>query len=516
MKFLVFGSINSDVLFSVDHIVTAGETISSKDVKLNAGGKGANQAAALGKSGLEVFFAGKCNENGRWILELLESFNVDTSLSILSNQVQTGQAIIQIDSKGQNSIILSPGGNDSFEEQEAENILSPFGEGDAIILQNEINITAQLIDMAKERKMTVFLNPSPFDSRAKNFDYNKVDYIFINEIEACGLAGCQMNDDIDFGFCKNIGDCILTKYPEIKIISNEKVFSMLPQFIDEDILKVLNTNNLEQYLEDKKIVVKEGDTINLGKHTLQFIMAPMVHWPEVMLTYEQSEKILFSADAFGKFGTLDTDEPWVDESRRYFINIVGKYGMQVQNLLKKASSLDIQMICSLHGPILKDNLDYYIGLYNIWSKYEAEEDGILVVCGSLHGNTYQAAKKFAEDLKEKGNNVKFVDIARESIPDVVSEAFKYSKMCIACATYNMNIFPAMNSFLHLLREKNFQNRKIGIIENGSWAPNAAKVIKDMLSMMKNIDILEPVVTIKTKLNKESEEEMKKLEKAISK
>ena len=309
---------------------------------------------------------------------------------------------------------------------------------------------------------------------------------------------------------------ILAKYPEIKIISNEKVFSMLPQFIDEDILKVLNTNNLEQYLEDKKIVVKEGDTINLGKHTLQFIMAPMVHWPEVMLTYEQSEKILFSADAFGKFGTLDTDEPWVDESRRYFINIVGKYGMQVQNLLKKASSLDIQMICSLHGPILKDNLDYYIGLYNIWSKYEAEEDGILVVCGSLHGNTYQAAKKFAEDLKEKGNNVKFVDIARESIPDVVSEAFKYSKMCIACATYNMNIFPAMNSFLHLLREKNFQNRKIGIIENGSWAPNAAKVIKDMLSMMKNIDILEPVVTIKTKLNKESEEEMKKLEKAISK
>lgn len=218
MKFLVFGSINSDVLFSVDHIVTAGETISSKDVKLNAGGKGANQAAALGKSGLEVFFAGKCNENGRWILELLESFNVDTSLSILSNQVQTGQAIIQVDSKGQNSIILSPGGNDSFEDQEAESILSSFGEGDAIILQNEINITAQLIDMAKERKMTVFLNPSPFDSRAKNFDYNKVDYIFINEIEACGLADCQMNDNIDFGFCKNIGDCILTKYPEIKII----------------------------------------------------------------------------------------------------------------------------------------------------------------------------------------------------------------------------------------------------------------------------------------------------------
>ena len=202
--------------------------------------------------------------------------------------------------------------------------------------------------------------------------------------------------------------------------------------------------------------------------------------------------------------------------RRYFINIVGKYGIQVQNVLKKTSTLDIKMICSLHGPILKENLGYYINLYDKWSKYEAEEDGILVVCGSLHGNTYEAAKKFANDLDAKGNTVKLVDISRTPIPDVVSDAFKYSKLCIASVTYNMNIFPAISSFLHLLREKNYQNRKIGIIENGSWAPNAAKVIINILLTMKDIEVIEPVVTIKTKLSKESEEKMKELEEAISK
>jgi len=295
---------------------------------------------------------------------------------------------------------------------------------------------------------------------------------------------------------------LLAKYPEMKIISNEKVFNMFPQFVDSDI-------------ENKKVVVKEGDTINLGKHILQFIMASMVHWPEVMLTYEQTEKILFSADAFGKFGSLDTQEPWIDEARRYFINIVGKYGMQVQNLLKKASNLEINTICPLHGPILKDNLSYYINLYDKWSKYESEEDGILIVCGSLHGNTYEAAKEFEKDLKEKGNNVKLIDVAKIPTSDIVPEAFKYSKLCIACVTYNMNIFPAMDSFIHLLKEKNYQNRKVGIIENGSWAPNAAKIIKEAFSTMKNIEILEPVVTIKTRLNEETRVDMKKLEEAIT-
>ena len=245
-------------------------------------------------------------------------------------------------------------------------------------------------------------------------------------------------------------------------------------------------------------------------------MAPMVHWPEVMMTYEQTEKILFSADAFGKFGTLDTGEPWIDEARRYFINIVGKYGIQVQSVLKKAANLDIKTICALHGPILKENLGYYINLYDTWSKYEPEEDGILVVCGSLHGNTFEVAQKFAKDLEAKGNTVKLVDIARTPVPDVVADAFKYSKMCIACATYNMSIFPAMYNFLHLLVEKNYQNRKIGIIENGSWAPNAANVIKGMLANQKKLEILEPVVTIRTKLNKESEVKMKELEDVFTK
>ena len=295
---------------------------------------------------------------------------------------------------------------------------------------------------------------------------------------------------------------LLTKYRDIKIISNEKVFNMFPQFVDSDI-------------ENKKVVVKEGDTINLGRHTLQFIMAPMVHWPEVMLTYEETEKILFSADAFGKFGVFDADEPWIDESRRYFVNIVGKYGMQVQNLLRKASDLEINTICPLHGPILKDDLSYYINLYDKWSKCEPEEDGILIVCGSLHGNTYEAAKEFEQDLKGKENKVKLIDVARVPASDIVPEAFKYSRLCIACVTYNMNIFPAMASFLHLLKEKNYQNRKVGIIENGSWAPNAGKIIKEEFSKMKNIEILEPIVTIKTRLNDESREEMKKLEEAIS-
>lgn len=294
---------------------------------------------------------------------------------------------------------------------------------------------------------------------------------------------------------------ILKKYPDMKIISNEKVFSMLPQFIDDNI-------------EERKVVVKEGDCINTGKHNLTFIMAPMVHWPEVMMTYDRTDKILFSADAFGKFGTLDTKEEWIDEARRYFLNIVGKYGMQVQNVLKKASSLEINIICSLHGPILKENLGYYINLYDIWSKYDYEEEGTLIVCGSLHGNTLEIAQKLEKDLKDKGENVTLIDISRTPIPDVIPLAFKYSKMVIACSTYNMNMFPAMDSFLRLLKEKNFQKRKIGIIENGSWAPNSAKCIKEILSQMKEIEIIEPIVTVKTRLDEESSNKLKQLERCF--
>ena len=294
---------------------------------------------------------------------------------------------------------------------------------------------------------------------------------------------------------------ILKKYPDMKIISNEKVFSMLPQFIDDNI-------------EEKKVVVKEGDCINTGKHNLTFVMTPMVHWPEVMMTYDKTDKILFSADAFGKFGTLDTKEEWIDEARRYFLNIVGKYGMQVQNVLKKASSLGINIICSLHGPILKENLEYYINLYDIWSKYEYEEEGTLIVCGSLHGNTLEIAQKLEKDLKDKGENVTLIDISRIPIPDVIPLAFKYSKMVIACSTYNMNMFPAMDSFLRLLKEKNFQKRKIGIIENGSWAPNSAKCIKEILSQMKEIEIIEPIVTVKTRLDEESSNKLKQLERCF--
>ena len=339
-----------------------------------------------------------------------------------------------------------------------------------------------IMDTVDKRKTDEWLNNLEIALDGKNPDYLVISHL---EPDHSGSIGK-----------------LLAKYPEIKIISNEKVFNMFPQFVDCNI-------------ENKKVVVKEGDTINLGKHILHFFMAPMVHWPEVMVTYEETKKILFSADAFGKFGSLDTQEPWIDEARRYFINIVGKYGMQVQNLLKKASNLEINTICPLHGPILKDNLSYYINLYDKWSKYESEEDGVLIVCGSLHGNTYEAAKEFEKDLKEKGNKLKLIDVAKTPTSDIVPEAFKYSKLCIACVTYNMNIFPAMDSFIHLLKEKNYQNRKVGIIENGSWAPNAAKIIKESFSTMKNIEMLEPIVTIKTRLNDESRIEMKKLEEVIS-
>ena len=296
---------------------------------------------------------------------------------------------------------------------------------------------------------------------------------------------------------------LIDKFPNMKIVGNAKTFAMMSQFFDVD-------------LTGRSVVVKEGDTLNLGAHTLQFIMAPMVHWPEVMVTYEQSEKILFSADGFGKFGALDVEEPWACEARRYYFNIVGKYGAQVQALLKKAATLDIKMICPLHGPILKENLAFYIDKYNTWSSYEPEDEGVFVAYASIHGNTAEAAKEFVEMLRKNGaEKVVIADLSREDMAEAVEDAFRYSKLVVAAASYDAGVFPCMEDFLHHLKAKNYQKRTVGIIENGSWAPSAAKQMKAILEGMKNITICEPVVTIKSTLNETSRKELEALAEVLA-
>ena len=290
------------------------------------------------------------------------------------------------------------------------------------------------------------------------------------------------------------------KYPDMKLIGNAKTFQMLPQFFDED-------------FSDRQVVVKEGDEISLGKHSLTFVMAPMVHWPEVMVAYEKTEKILFSADGFGKFGALDTEdeEGWACEARRYYFNIVGKYGAQVQNLLKKAAALDIQTICPLHGPVLKENLGYYLNLYNTWSSYEPEDEGVLVAYASIHGNTAKAAKQIAEKLKAKGvEKMEVMDLSRDDMAEAVEAAFRYDKMVLACATYDGGLFPVMEDFLGHLKAKNFQKRKAALVENGSWAPLAAKKMRESLESMKNIEICENTVSIKSTVKAENVEQMDKM------
>lgn len=295
------------------------------------------------------------------------------------------------------------------------------------------------------------------------------------------------------------------KYPEMKLVGNDKTFAFIPQFF--------NIPNLEE----RKVLVKEGDILSLGKHTLKFFMAPMVHWPEVMVEYEEYEKILFTADGFGKFGSLDTDEPWDDEARRYYINIVGKYGLQVQNLLKKASTLDIKMICPLHGPILKDNLEHYINKYNIWSSYTPEEDGIFIACSSIHGNTFEACKVLKEILEKNGaKKVILSDLSRADMAESVANAFRYSKIIFAASSYNFGVFTPMKQLLMHLQERNFQNRTVGIIENGTWAPTAGKCMQDILVAMKNINIIDPLVTIRSRLNEESKLKLEELSKNILK
>ena len=276
-------------------------------------------------------------------------------------------------------------------------------------------------------------------------------------------------------------------YPELTIVGNAKTFPMMAQFFDLD-------------LTDRKLVVAEGDTLSLGKHELHFVMAPMVHWPEVMMEYESTDKVLFSADGFGKFGALDTDEDWACEARRYYFNIVGKYGAQVQAVLKKAAGLDIQIICPLHGPILKENLGYYIDKYKVWSSYEPEDPGILVACASIHGNTKAAAEELAEKLRATGVKVAFTDLCRDDMAEAVEDAFRYDRLVLCACTYDGGIFPPMEDFLHHLKSKAYQKRKVAFMENGSWAPMAAKQMKAIVETFKNIETVEPVVTIRSTLN----------------
>lgn len=312
-----------------------------------------------------------------------------------------------------------------------------------------------------------------------------VDYLVVSHMEPDHAANIQK---------------LMEQYPEMKVVGNAKTFAMMPQFFDVD-------------LTDRTVVVKEGDTLSLGAHTLQFFMAPMVHWPEVMVSYEQSEKILFSADGFGKFGALDAEEDWACEARRYYFNIVGKYGAQVQALLKKAATLDIAMICPLHGPILKENLGYYIGKYDIWSKYEPEDEGVLVAYASIHGNTAKAAREMAEILKANGaKKVAITDLSRDDMAEAVEDAFRYDKMILACATYDGGMFPCMEDFLHHLKAKNYQKRQVALMENGSWAPMAAKQMRAVLESMKEITISDSVITMKSKMTEDNRKAMEELAK----
>ena len=293
------------------------------------------------------------------------------------------------------------------------------------------------------------------------------------------------------------------KYPDMKIVGNAKTFPMMQQFFDFD-------------MTGRTVTVKEGDTLALGTHTLHFVMAPMVHWPEAMVAYEDSSKILFSADGFGKFGALDAEEEWTPEARRYFINIVGKYGVQVQALLKKAAGLDIQMICPLHGPILKENLGFYIDKYLTWSSYTPEEKGVVIAYASIHGNTAAAAKELAQMLKDRGEKiVEVYDLSRDDMAEVISQAYRLDRLVLAAASYDAGVFPCMEDFLCHLVSKKFQNRTVAIVENGTWAPSAAKVIKAKLDVMKDITLEEPVVTIKSSLKADTRAQLEKLADALT-
>lgn len=294
-------------------------------------------------------------------------------------------------------------------------------------------------------------------------------------------------------------ETFLNKYPDCKIVSNAKLFAMIPQFFEG-----LNID------DEHKVVVAEGGKLELGEHVLTFVMAPMVHWPEVMVAYDNKDKILFSADGFGKFGALDTDEDWACEARRYYINIVGKYGAPVQSLLKKASTLNIEKIFPLHGPMLTENLSYYINKYDIWSSYRAEDKGILIAYASVYGHTKFAAEKLAEELNNMNQKTILTDLARDDMAEAVEDAFRYDRLVLASVTYDGGLFPVMEQFISRLKSKNYQNRKVAFIENGSWAPLSAKLMKTEMEKLKNITIIEPVLTIKSSFKTENQETLKEL------
>ena len=315
----------------------------------------------------------------------------------------------------------------------------------------------------------------------------KPDYLVVQHMEPDHSANI-------FNFMNN--------YPDATIVSSAKAFAMMKNFFGTE-------------FEDRRIVVKEGDTLELGEHTLHFVAAPMVHWPEVIMTYDSKDKVLFSADGFGKFGALDVEEDWACEARRYYIGIVGKYGAQVQNVLKKAATLDIQIICPLHGPVLSENLGYYLNLYNTWSSYSVETEGIMIAYTSVYGNTKQAVELLAEKLKSNGcPKVVVNDLAREDMAECVEDAFRYGRIVLATTTYNAEIFPFMREFINHLTERNFQNKQIALIINGSWAPLAAKTMKKMLEGCKKIEFVEPTVRIMSALNDDSRAQIDALAKAL--
>ena len=291
-------------------------------------------------------------------------------------------------------------------------------------------------------------------------------------------------------------------YPEAKIVSSAKAFVMMKQFYGEN-------------YPDRQVVVGEGSTLELGRHTLSFVAAPMVHWPEVIMTYDSADKVLFSADGFGKFGALDVEEDWACEARRYYFGIVGKFGMQVQAVLKKAAALDIQTICPLHGPVLSENLGYYLDLYNTWSSYKPESEGVFIACASIYGHTMAAAKELAAMLEARGVKVSVTDLARDDMAEAVEDAFRYDRMVLAASSYNGDVFPFMRTFVQALTERGYQNRTVGIVENGSWGPTAARTIKALLEKSKNLTLVEPTVTIKSALDDASRAQLTALADALA-
>ncbi|MBO4980209.1 MAG: flavin reductase [Clostridia bacterium] len=318
------------------------------------------------------------------------------------------------------------------------------------------------------------------DNMAKVLDQKAPDYLIISHMEPDHAANIK---------------AFMANFPTTTIVASAKAFAMMSQFFGTE-------------YEDRRLVVAEGDTLCLGKHTLTFYSAPMVHWPEVMVYYDQTDKVLFSADGFGKFGALDVNEPWADEARRYYIGIVGKYGAQVQALLKKAATLDIEKICPLHGPVLDKDLGYYLNLYNLWSSYEPESEGILVAYTSIYGNTAKAVEFLVEKLKENGcPKVVVRDLARTDMSVAVADAFRYGKLVLATTTYNAEVFPFMREFINHLTERNFQNRTVALMENGSWAPLAAKVMRELLATSKNLTYVEPTVTIKSAMNEQTKDQI---------